>query len=153
MDHESSRLRQISNDLKTLFRQEVEKSMSSIASKGTVNLITKFREADQYSEKAAQRYKGVSFWSPIMFFLIVIVSGGVVLSGFTSIVSMVIPSYAEINQRFEAKKQIDLLISENDVKLTYCGDQKRRCVKVNKNELEKATYGDDSEAYVILDGY
>jgi signal transduction histidine kinase len=153
MEHESSRLRQTSNELRTLFRQEIEKSMSSMTSKGAVNLITKFREADQYAERAAQRYKSVSFWNPIMFFLIVIVSTGVVMSGFTAILSKVIPSYTEINKRFEKMKQLDLLISENDVKLNYCGEQKRRCVKVNKNELEKDLYGDDGEAYVILDGH
>jgi hypothetical protein len=150
----ASKLDQIVNELKNQFQDKVESSTTSITKKISNDLTTKFREADYYAERASKRYESVSFWIPFKYFAIVIIGGVSILAGATMIVLKIVPTASEIEQRFNEMKQIELSISKSKIKLDNCGESKRRCVKVNKNEYEKnIIYGDNGEVYLILDGY
>jgi hypothetical protein len=102
-------------------------------------------------ERGNNCYESVSLWAPAKLFLIVMIVGVSTLTVSTIILRNMLPSQAEIQERFEYKKQLDSYISKNKVILRNCDG--RRCVKINKDELKNEnTYGSDDEVYVILDG-
>jgi hypothetical protein len=150
----ASKLDRIVNGFENHFKDKVESSTTSITKKISNDLIIRFREADYYAERAAKRYESVDFWTPVKYFLIVSIGGASIIAGATMIALKMVPTVSEVEQRFNEMKQIDLSISKNKIKLGDCGESKRRCVKVNKNEFEKnVTYGGNGEVYLILDGH
>lgn len=140
-----------SNQLVNQINNEFENTISIAANKVINNLINKFESADRYADRATARYKSVSFWNPIVFYLSAITIGVAGLIGMTKIMLNMIPTQAEISERIEIMKQIDSSISENQIKLNFCDN--RRCVQVNKDTSDKKFVGENGEVYLILDGY
>ena len=144
-------IEQKTNQLKNQINKEFEDAINYATNEVANNLIKKFELADRYAERAIARYKHVSFWNPIIFYVIVIIFGAFILIGMIKITSNMIPTEAEINERIKIMKQINSSISENQIELNYCDN--RRCVKVNKNMSDQKFIGGNGEVYLILEGY
>jgi hypothetical protein len=134
MYEETNNFGKMSNETKKLIHEEIKTSISSITDKVEGNLITKFREANRQAEIAGKNYKMVSFWIPIKFFALLTIGGVCTIAGVTMIVLKMVPTFSEIENRFETMKKIELLISKNKVQLSTCDG--RKCVRVNKKEWE-----------------
>ena len=66
-------IEQKTNQLKNQINKEFEDAINYATNEVANNLIKKFELADRYAERATARYERVSFWNPIIFYIIVII--------------------------------------------------------------------------------